>query len=156
MGSPFIFRLRVVSSKKGGGRSEDVIPIFAIKSGYAQPADWYKGEISLEILRGIAAGADGERALTVCTIPIYARRNLEERSVEFFELHIKDTRIATAPTEERRTVATISCKDMDGGKMTPVDGSLIKMTSDAVNYGGLVAVPLDFHNYDGGPVFARF
>jgi len=107
MSSPFLYRLRV----EGKGVNQNVIPIYAFKSGFTS-APFFQGDIDLFQMQAIALGADGARMLTVCTNGLYAIRALDGKDVSLFELHIKDTRIKTTPTEERRTVATITriCK----------------------------------------------
>jgi hypothetical protein len=105
MGSPFLYRLRV----EGKGISQNLIPIYAFKPGDAQSQSFFLGDIDLPLMNMISLGADGARMLTVCTNSLYAYRALEGKDIDYFELHVKDTRIRTAPTEERRTVATITC-----------------------------------------------
>jgi hypothetical protein len=154
MGSPFLYRLRVVSSKGGKNRDQHVIPIYAFKPGDMQSSAFSVGGIDLPLMKMIAEGADGARTLTVCTNSIYAYRALEEKDVEFFDLHIKDTRISTLPTEERKTVATITCHDMHGGKKTPIPNHQIKMSCEPLS-NELQVVTLSFWDFQGGPVYQK-
>lgn len=150
MSSPFLFRLRVAWSKNGKA-TESVIPIYAFKPGFS---GWDRGDITMDTLRINTMGADGRRILTVSTMVPYAHRELINRSITYFELHVKDTRIRTAPTEERRTVATITCRDMQAGNMVSVSRDLIQMSCEPLAP-EMVAVDLDFRNYSGGLVFAQ-
>ncbi|MGI8468464.1 MAG: hypothetical protein ACR2N3_08425 [Pyrinomonadaceae bacterium] len=154
MSSPFLYRLRVMSSKKGQGRAENIIPIYAFKDGTARGSPFPLGEVDLNTMRIIALGADGARVLTVCAFSLNTYRALENKDVEFFELHIKDTRIKTASTEEGRTVATITRRDMIDGQKIPIDPSRIKMSCEPLPMSGLFTVSSSFFDYDGGPVFA--
>ena len=151
MGSPYLYRLRV-GWFRNGKRAEDVIPVYSLKAG-GDDSLWPGAITRLDPIKVISDGADGARALSVCTDNIYAYRSLENRSVEFFELHVKDTRIATAPTEERKTVATITCRDMNSGGKFSVNREVIKMSCEPLS-SQLCGVTLDFHDYQGGPVFA--
>lgn len=154
MSSPFLYRLRVNWSKNGK-QGQEVIPVYAFKGG--GPESLFPGEITnVETFRNIAEGAWGARTLTVCTFSMYAYRALENRSIDFFYLDIRDTRIATSPTEERKIVATITCNDMKGGNIFTINGSNLKMSceSRAVT-NNLSGVLLTFFDSDGGPTFQR-
>jgi hypothetical protein len=151
MGSPFLYRLRI-NWTKNGKHDQDVIPVYSMKAG-ASESLWPGTLDRLDPIKLIADGADGARMLTICSDVIYAYRSLESRSIDYFELHIKDTRIKTAPTEERKTVATITCKDMNGGAKFSVNREVIKMSCEPLS-NQLCGVTLDFHDYQGGPVFA--
>ena len=154
MSSPFMYSLRVISGKKGQKRDEQSIPIYGFKSGMPDSSPWIKGDVTLEVLKNIALGADGARILTVCSENMYVYRALEEKEIDFFYLAIMDNRIKTAPTEPRKVVATISAKDMTGGKRSSIDGSQINMSFES-NSGHLAMVPLDLHNSSDGLTFAR-
>lgn len=153
MGSPYLFRLRVLSAKKGASQEQNIIPVYALKGGDLQGSQWYQGQMSLQILKMITEGADGARQMTVCSDHLYAYRALADKEVSFFELHIKDTRVKKSVMEEYRTVATISCKDMTGGEMTTLDRNQIKMSCEPLS-NRLMAVTLSFFDFNGGPVFA--
>ncbi len=150
MGSPFLYRLRV----EGKGIGQNLIPIFAFKPGDTTTSPFHLGNVDLSMMQMIALGADGARMLTVCTNQIYAYRSLADKNVDYFELHIKDTRFRTRPTEDRRTVATITCRDMKGSKMSPISNSQIKMSCEPLS-NELQVVTLSFWAYQDGPVFKR-
>lgn len=152
MSSPFLYRLRVMWSKSGK-KDQSVIPIYAFKSG-GEKSLWPEEVTKLSTLEMISEMADGARLLTVCTLFPYVYRALESRNIEFFELHIKDTRIKTSPTEERRTVATITGRNMDSTDRFTVDPKLINMSSEPKSR-EFHAVSLSLFNSDGGLVFAR-
>jgi hypothetical protein len=158
MKSPFLYRLKVLYSRGKGQRI--LVPdaqIYAIKAGDQSPP-WPRAFEDVEILRSIASAADGERVLTVCTNILEAFRNLEDREIISFELHIKDTRVRTEPTEERKTVATITCTDMVASKRIRVDPKLAKLLEMSCEPlpNELYFIFLDFHDSDGGPVFTRY
>lgn len=148
MGSPFLYRLRI----EGRGIQQNLIPIYAFKPGDMSSSKFEQGNIDLALMKMIALGADGARMMTVCTNQMYAYRSLANKNVEYFELHIKDTRIKTAPTEERRTVATVTCRDMHGSKMAPILNTQIRMSCEPLS-NELQIVTLSFWGYSGGPVF---
>ncbi len=150
MGSPFLYRLRV----EGKGIGQNLIPVYAFKPGDRMTSPFHTGSVDLPLMQMIALGADGARMLTVCTNQLYAYRSLADKSIDYFELHVKDTRLRTSPTEERRSVATITCKDMKGSKMSPITTSQIKMSCEPLS-NELQIVTLSFWSYQGGPVFQR-
>jgi hypothetical protein len=150
MGSSFLYRLRV----EGKGINQNLIPIYAFKPGDVKGSPFHSGAVDLSLMEMITLGADGARMLTVCTNKAYAYRSLADKNVDYFELHIKDTRIKTAPTEERRSVATITCRDMKGSHMVPVGANQIKMSCEPLS-NELQIVTLSFWGYSGGPVFQR-
>src|SRR5687767_4631174 len=121
MGSPFLYRLRV----EGKGVNQNIIPVYAFKPGDVTGSPFHLGAVDLSLMQMITLGADGARTLTVCTNKAYGYRSLADKNIDYFELHIKDTRIKTAPTEERRSVATIPCRDMKGGKMVSIPANQI-------------------------------
>jgi hypothetical protein len=150
MGSPFLYRLRV----EGKGVNQNIIPVYAFKPGDVKGSPFHLGAVDLSLMQMITLGADGARTLTVCTNKPYAYRSLADKKIDYFELHIKDTRIKTAPTEERRSVATITCRDMKGSNMVSIDANQIKMSCEPLS-NELQVVTLHFWDYQGGPVFQR-
>lgn len=153
MSSPYLFRLKVLSGKKGASQEQNVIPIYALKAGDLQGSQWFKGEVNFQVLKMLAESADGARMLTVCTDYLYAYRALGNKEVSIFDLHIKDTRVRKSMMEEYRTVATILCKDMTGGELSPIDRSQIKMSCEPMS-NRLMTVTLSFFDFNGGPTFA--
>jgi hypothetical protein len=154
MSSPFLYRLRVLWSRNNA-RGQEIIPVYAFKSG-GNDSQFIREVNNLETLNMIADGANGARILTVCTFHLYAYRALENRDVERFELSIKDTRIATSPTTERPTVATITSRDMKGGQITPFDASGLQMSCESGAVTNILSlVSLSFFDSDDGPVFTR-
>lgn len=153
MGSPYLYRLRVVSGKKGQSAEQNVIPVYALKAGSLEDSQWYTGTMNLDVLKMITEGSDGARMMTVCTDFLYAYRALENKEVNLFDFHIKDTRVKKSPMEEYRTVATIWCNDMTGGERASISRNQIKMSCEPLS-NSLVAVTLAFFDYDGGPKFA--
>lgn len=152
MSSPYQYRLRVEWSKDGK-REKSVIPVFAFKGG-AEKSVWPEEVQNLDTLKMITDMAYGARILTVCANFSDAYQALENREIDYFELHIKDTRYKSGPMEERRTVATITCRNMSASARSPVDSKVIKMSSEPKG-NRLHAVSLSFFDYMGGPEFQK-
>jgi hypothetical protein len=154
MGSPFFYRARV-ETKKG----QELIPVFAFKSGFATP-EWPNEKVAtLEDLKRLTLMADGARVLTICTYTYLVPRTFSIKDISYFELAVHDANdTKSAPTLARRIIALISCRDMDVAHKATVNQKITNMTSESVQgllNGQLTAVALDFHNYDGGLTFTK-
>ncbi|MEZ5428621.1 MAG: hypothetical protein R2747_20410 [Pyrinomonadaceae bacterium] len=142
-----MYRLRVIWSTKSKTSGQNVIPVFAFKPAQRP---WYKlGIHNLELLRGLVLTADGEGILTICTFSPYCYRALENRTIEYFELHIKDTRVPHGPLEEKKTVATVTCNDMNALSQVAVAPGEIKMSCEQAS-NSLATVNLDFSGRPDG------
>ncbi len=128
MSSDLFFRLRVQWSGKTKG--EMVIPIYAFKSdATGVNGGWRYGEVTLHTIETITDEVNKKKEITVCTERVYCNRALTDRPIEFFELHVKHYHIQPDPIGEKRTIATITGKDMKGHGITAVEPTMITMST---------------------------
>jgi hypothetical protein len=142
MSSYFLYRLRVVW-KTNGNFAQSRIPIFAFKPSHR---GWDKMDIkNLDIFEQIADTANNfTKSLTVCSFTPYCYRALENRAIDQIVLEIKDSRFTDIRTDEKRTVATITCGDMNGLNQIAINREDIRMSCESLPADSLAAVPLDF------------
>ena len=132
MGSPFLYRMQV-GWTKDGKRGQDVCQIYAIKPGTLDESPWPRITTgNVDNFKFIAEGADGAKSFTVAADIVGASRYLENRDIDQFILHIKDTRIQTSPMEERVTVATITSRDMRSSPRVPISRDGLSMSCESV------------------------
>jgi hypothetical protein len=154
MGSPFFYRARV-ETKKG----QQLIPVFAFKSGFATPEWPNEKYATLEDLKRLTAMADGTRVLTICTYTYLVPRTFDIKDISYFEMAVHDANdTKSSPTQTRRIIALITCHDMDVTHKAAVKQKITEMTCEPVRglvNGQLTAVSLDFHDYSGGLSFSK-
>lgn len=153
MSSEFLYRLRVEWSgaKYAQKTGNHIIPIYAFKPGLL---GWRLEDVKdLDSLKQIVDEANNTGKLDVCSNPSYCHRALAYRTIEFFELHIKD-RSEPRLGEERRTIATITSHNLNGSWQSAVNSNQINMTYEG-RANDLAAVKLFFPEGKGVLKFSR-
>ena len=153
MSSDFLYRLRVEWSgaKYAQKSGNHIIPIYAFKPGLL---GWRLADVKdLDSLKLIIDQANNTGKLDVCSDQPYCHRALAHRTIEFFELHIKDKSEPTL-NQERRTVAIITSHNLSGSWQSAVNSSQINMTFEGRS-NDLAAVKLFFPERKGVLKFSR-
>jgi hypothetical protein len=151
--SEFLYRLRIEWSgaKYTQNKGNHIIPIYAFKPGLL---NWRLEDVKdLDSLKLIIEEANQTGKLDICSNPSYCQRALVHRTIDFFELHIKD-RTEPSLWAERRTVATITSHNLSGSWQSAVNSDQINMTYEGRS-NDLAAVKLFFPENKGVLKFSR-
>ncbi|MGH9902032.1 MAG: hypothetical protein ACRD68_09500 [Pyrinomonadaceae bacterium] len=153
MGYLYLYRARV-DWRKNGQQGQNIIPVFGFKAGWKVDWDSDKAQ-TLGDLKKYADMADGTRVLTICTLSLYAHRALFGKEIDYFSLAVYDMSKYPPVGEERKMLATITCRDMN--PLNPISSRALPKytegyTREATHY---TNVPLSFHDYGGSLTFQR-
>jgi hypothetical protein len=138
MAGKFFYRLSV---HWNSGSSKAVIPIFAFKPGHS---GWDKNVNDLDTLEQIASNANYRKSIVVCSFTAHCYRELENRTINYFELYVKNSLLPNNFAGEKPTVATLRCRDMNALRLIVVNQEDIKMSCQEFPKDSLSAVQMDF------------